>query len=181
MLSGTQVFAMSSANKTVSSDSIAELYIEHHGWLQNWLRKKLGNAPRAADLAHDVFVRLLGKPQEIGDIRDPRAYLARIGGGLLDDHWRRQALERAWLETLAAQPQPLAPSPEERSLVIETLEEISRLLDGLPPRTRNIFLLSQLDGLTYPQIAAQLGTTVNVVQKAMGSALASCYRALYPC
>ncbi|MCV2217158.1 sigma-70 family RNA polymerase sigma factor [Thauera sp. Sel9] len=172
---------MSSANNTVSPGSVAELYIEHHGWLQNWLRKKLGNSHRAADLAHDVFVRILGKSHDIGEIREPRAYLVRIGGGLLDDHWRRQALEQAWLETLAAQPMPLAPSPEERSLIIETLEEISRLLDGLPPRTRTIFLLSQLDGLTYPQIAAQLGTTVNVVQKAMSRALVNCYRVLYPC
>ncbi|THF62046.1 sigma-70 family RNA polymerase sigma factor [Pseudothauera rhizosphaerae] len=169
---------MSAANKLARRD-IAELYIEHHGWLQSWLRKKLGNAADAANLAHDTFVRLLGKQHDL-EIREPRAYLTRIVGGLLNDHWRRQALEQAWLETLAAQPVPLAPSPEERCLIIETLEEIARLLDGLPPRTRDIFLLSQLDGLTYPQIATQLGLTLNIVQKAMTCAVTRCYRALYP-
>jgi len=34
------------------------LYTDHQGWLQAWLRKKLGNAHQAADLAHDTFVCL---------------------------------------------------------------------------------------------------------------------------
>ncbi|OPL22089.1 hypothetical protein B5L72_34410 [Pseudomonas aeruginosa] len=35
------------------------LYSEHHGWLQNWLRGKLGCAADAADLAQDTFSRML--------------------------------------------------------------------------------------------------------------------------
>ena len=35
------------------------LYSEHHGWLQNWLRGKLGCAADAADLAQDTFLRIL--------------------------------------------------------------------------------------------------------------------------
>ncbi len=31
------------------------LYTDHHGWLQGWLRKKLGDVHQAADLAHDTF------------------------------------------------------------------------------------------------------------------------------
>ncbi len=40
---------------------------------------------------------------------------------------------------------------------------------------REIFLLSQLDGLTYPQIALRLELSVNQVQKAMSKAFAACY------
>ncbi len=167
--------AMLSAN---ALDDLAELYQSHHGWLQRSLRKRLGDAPIAADLAQDTFVRLLAKDQ-LPQLREPRSYLAMIASGLVANYWRRQSLEQAYLEALAARPAPLAPSPEERELILEVLEEIARLLDGLPPRVREIFLLSQLDGLTYPRIADRLGVTVNVVQKAMGRALAHCYRALY--
>lgn len=159
--------------------SVESLYLAHHGWLQAWLRRKLGNAFDAADLAQDTFIRVLGKRAQ-EDIREPRAYLTTIAGALVASHWRRQALEQAWLETLAARPEALAPSPEDRCLILETLEEISRLLDGLPAQTREVFLLSQLGGQTYPQIADALGITVNVVQKAMTRALAQCYKALYP-
>lgn len=157
---------------------VETLYADHHGWLQGWLRRKLGNAFDAADLAHDTFVRVLGK-REHEDIREPRAYLTTIAGGLLASHWRRHALEQAWRETMAARPEALAPSPEDRCLILETLEEIARLLDGLPAQVREAFLLSQLDGLSYPQIAERLGLTVNVVQKAMTRAVAHCYKALY--
>lgn len=162
-----------------SSEAVAVLYSEHHGWLQRWLRGKTGCSEQAADLAQDTFVRLIGSRQAPDELRVPRAYLTRIAHGLLVSHWRRQDVERAYLEALGHLPEPLSPSPEERHLVIETLLEVDRILDGLPPRVMQIFLLSQLDGLTYPQIAAQLGVSVNVVQKAMNRALQHCYRALY--
>jgi len=165
-------------SEQLSSLNIETLYCDHHGWLQGWLRRRLGNAGDAADLAHDTFLRLLGRQQR-ETIHEPRAYLATIANGLVVSHWRRRALEQAWLETLAAQPEALAPSPEERALVLETLQEIAALLDGLPARVREIFLFSQVDGLTYPQIADRLAVTVNVVQKAMTRAVAHCYKALY--
>lgn len=160
------------------SDSIALLYCQHHGWLQGWLRRKLNCSHQAADLAQDTFVRLLAKP-EPQLLREPRAYLTTVARGLVINHWRRQGLEQAWLEELAARPEVSSPSPEERRLILETLEEIARLLDGLPLRVREIFLRSQLEGQTYPVIAEQLGVSVNVVQKAMLRATAQCYRALY--
>lgn len=161
-----------------SPHPVESLYAEHHGWLQGWLRRQLGNAFDAADLAHDTFVRVLGKSGH-EPIREPRAYLTTIAGGLVASHWRRHALEQAWRETLAARPVALAISVEERCLILETLERIARLLDGLPAQVRETFLLSQLDGLSYAQIAERLGITVNVVQKAMARALAHCYKALY--
>jgi len=160
------------------SNSIALLYCEHHGWLQGWLRRKLNCSQHAADLAQDTFVRLLAKP-EPQRLREPRAYLTTVARGLVINHWRRQALEQAWLDELAARPALVEPSPEERRLILETLEEIARLLDGLPPRVREIFLRSQLEGQTYPIIAEQLGISVNVVQKAMLRAMAHCYKAQY--
>lgn len=66
-------------------------------------------------------------------------------------------------------------SPEDRYLVIETLLQLDSLLIGLSERIRQIFFMSQLDGLTYPQIAAQLGLTVAQVQRAMGKAFSVCY------
>lgn len=167
-----------SSTEGAGHQEIATIYGAHHGWLQAWLRRKLGDAFEAADIAHDTFVRLLRKTLD-EPIADPRAYLVTVAGGLVNSHWRRKAIEQAWLETLAALPEAVAPSPEERQLALEALHEVARLLGGLPPRVRECFLLSQLDGLTYPEIATTLGVSVNVVQKAMIRAMTHCYRALY--
>lgn len=166
----------------ISTLDVEALYCDHHGWLQGWLRRKLGNALDAADLAQDTFVRVLrGSDRALPcePIREPRAYLATIANGLVSSHWRRHALEQSWLAVQVERPEFEVPSQEQRALILEALEEIALLLDGMPARTREIFLLSQIDRLTYPQIAQQLGTTVNVVQKAMTRAVACCYKTLY--
>ena len=101
------------------------LYSEHHGWLQNWLRGKLGCAADAADLAQDTFLRILLK-RELREIGMPRAFLRTIARGLVIDHWRREELQRAYLESIAHLPEAQAPSPEARELVLELLEESRR-------------------------------------------------------
>ena len=77
-----------------SNDSVQTLYSDHHGWLHAWLRSKLGNAADAADLAQDTFVRLLQRREQV-QLNTPRAFLRTVARGLVIDHWRRDALERA--------------------------------------------------------------------------------------
>ncbi|WP_326542075.1 sigma-70 family RNA polymerase sigma factor [Pseudorhodoferax sp.] len=153
---------------------IALLYQDHHGWLVGWLRRRLGHAGDAADLAHDTFVRVLGKPQALAQVREPRAWLSTIAHGLVVDHVRRAALERACLDAIAALPAALAPSAEERHLLVETLVRIDALLAGLPAKARSAFLLSRLDGLSYPEIAARLGVCLSSVEKYMATAIRHC-------
>lgn len=153
------------------------LYCEHHGWLQRWLGFKLGNASDAADLAHDTFLRLLGR-SDLDTLREPRALLTTVAKGLLVNRFQRQALERAYLEALAALPAPLAISPEQRLLILETLHEMDAMLDALPPRVRHAFLLAQLDGLGYAEIAVRLGVSLITVKRYMKQAFLQCLLAM---
>lgn len=155
------------------SDSLSTLYRDHHGWLAGWLRRKLGNGHDAADLAHDTFLRIIAA-RNAAAIEEPRKYLATIAKGLVVDRFRRQSIEAAWLETLAARPEPLAISPKTRALILETLLAIDRMLDELGPRAREIFLLAQFEGLTYAAIGERLGVSVTTVKKHLARALAHC-------
>lgn len=154
--------------------SLQRLYADHHGWLSGWLRKRLGCAENAADLAQDTFVRLLAKSHEIVAIREPRAYLSTIAHGLLVNFWRRQDIERAYLEALTLQPEAVAPSPEVRELILETLLAIDAMLQRLPAKVREAFLLAQLEGLTYAAIGERLGVSERMVKKYMAQAMLHC-------
>ncbi len=156
------------------SAALAALYHYHHSWLQSWLFGKLGDASDAADIAQDVFVRILVRRQPVQTVK-PRAYLSTIAQGLIIDRWRRRELERVWLETLAAMPQADAPSPEHRLLFLETLIEIDQVLDALKPEVRIAFLFAQLDGLTSPQIAERLGVSRATAERYIAKALRRCY------
>ena len=130
----------------------------------------------ASDITQDVFVRLLTR-DSFPEIREPRAFLARIAQGLVADQWRRAAVERAWLQTMATM-DPSVPSPDEQAGIVEALVRIDALLSGLKPRAREAFLLSRLDGLTYPQIAERLSVSLSTVEKDMALAMRHFYRLL---
>lgn len=148
----------------VSPDSLASLYREHHGWLRDWLRRRLPCNDLAADLAHDTFLRLLTQA-EPATPEKPRAFLTTIAQRVLASHFRRHYLEQAWLDALARQPELAAPSEETRALWLEALHEIDRLLGTLTPVIRRAFLLSQLDGLSHAQIATELGVSIATVKR----------------
>nr|WP_315429715.1 sigma-70 family RNA polymerase sigma factor [uncultured Albidiferax sp.] len=159
---------------------IHTLYADHHPWLQGWLRKKLGNAFDAADLAQDTFVRLLTAPahspekQADWQLSEPRAYLTVVAQRLMANLYRRRALEQAYLDALAHLAARHAPSAEQQAIILETLQEIDTLLDGLPPPVRSAFLLAQLEGLGYADIALQLAVSERTVKRYMVQAMARC-------
>lgn len=161
------------ANDLSLRSAVNDLYCEHHGWLNGWLRKRLGNAFDAADLTQDTFVRVI-KARSALDIREPRPYLSRIAKGLLIDLFRRRSLEQAYLEALASLPEALQPSLEEQAILLQALVEIDRLLQGLGPKVKQVFMLSQFDGLTYPQIAEHMNISVRSVNNYMAKAMEHC-------
>lgn len=165
---------MSSGDTTLK---IHTLYSDHHGWLQSWLRRRVGHAGDAADLAHDTFLRIIltGRTPEA---EQSRAHLTQVAKGLVIDLHRRRLVEAAYLDALALLPRVQAPSAEQRALVIEELLLVDRVLGALPAKVREVFLLSQLDGLTYSQIAQTMGISFATVRKYMLRATQSLHAAM---
>lgn len=157
---------------------VENLYTDHHGWLRGLLRRKLGNAFDAADLAHDVYLQLL-RTGRVPPSDQSRRHLTRIANGLVIDLYRRRQIEAAYLEALALLPEPLAPSEEDRALAIETLVEIDAALHGLPAKARRALLLCKLDGMSYRDIAAELQVSVSSVEKYIAAGLLACYQAVH--
>lgn len=162
-----------STAETGSTQAVLTLYSDHHGWLKGWLRRKLGCAEQAADLAHDTFIRIMSG-RNLAAINEPRAYLTSVARGILVNWYQRQALERAYLDTLAALPEQEVPSPEQHHLILETLHEVDRLLDELPPLVKRVFLLSQIEGLKYEDIAERIGVSLITVKRYMKQAFLQC-------
>lgn len=160
-----------------ADDTLQGLYNDHHGWLHGWLHRKTGCSHRAADLAHDTFVRLLERePPRM--LASPRAFLSTVAQRVLYNHWRREQIERAYLDALAQQPEAFATSPEVGAIVLETLLEIDRCLDGLPALVKRAFLLAQLDGLTHVEIAAALDISLATVKRHLVRAGTQCFFAM---
>ncbi|SAI68899.1 RNA polymerase sigma factor [Bordetella ansorpii] len=166
------------ASDYASPPDVETLYCDHHSWLQGWLRRRLGNAADAADLAQDAFLRLLAKPRAFGSLPEARVYLRAMAGGLCVDLWRRRQIEQAWLDTLAAQPEARAPSAEHQAIVLQALQDIDRLLRSLPVKAAHGFVLAVGCEMTDKEVAEELGVSTRMVRKYVAQAMLHCLNAL---
>ncbi len=156
---------MSGADRA-HSDYVGSLFRIHYPWLCSRLHRYLNSRAHAEDIAVDAFVQLLSAPQ-VAPIRQPRALLTTIAQRLVYQVWRRRDLERAYLAVLDDD----AACAEDRAQVLEALQAIDLSLDRLPAKVKTTFLLSRVNGLTYPQIAAELGISQRSVSDYMARAV----------
>lgn len=153
--------------------SFEHFYREHHQWLVGWIRSRLNCPEQSRELAQDAFIDVLVK-QHASSLNKPRAYLSRVARNRIIDLFRRRSIEKVYLEILALQPEAVAISPEDRHCIVETLLEVDRLLDQLGERGRTIFLMAQIDGLSYVEIGRRLNVSTNTVRKHFIRAMAQC-------
>lgn len=152
---------------------VDRLFRAHHPWLCARLRRHLGASSSVEDIAAETFTQLLESPG-LTPIREPRALLTTIAHRLIYQLWRRRDLERQHLDQLHHVDQPQATSPEDWLQLTQALQRLDRTLERLPGKVRATFLLSRIDGLTYPQIAAELGISQRSVSVYMTRSQALC-------
>ncbi|MEZ7186421.1 sigma-70 family RNA polymerase sigma factor [Pseudoalteromonas sp. DY56-GL22] len=149
-------------------------------WLLRFLQKKLKLHCHhdAQDLSQDTFIRALTSSIDLFEVKEPRAYLATIANRLIIDKARRKRIEQAYLEAQLESSQEYAPSCEEVHEMIQKLEALSRLLEGLADKPRRAFLMARLDGLKYQEIAQELNISLSMVQKYIAQTLLHCHSQL---
>jgi len=154
---------------------LSELFVQHHAWLCERLRRLLKSRECAQDIASQTFLQLLASPNVV-PIRQPRALLTTIAQRLIYQRWRRGDLERDYVQGLAQEEQQ-AHSPEHLAAALQTLDRIDRRLNRLPLKVKATFVLSHTQGLTYPEIAVHLGISQSSVSAYMDKAETCCRRA----
>ena len=158
---------------TAHREYVRQLFSAHYLWLSARLSRSLNSSSYAEDIAADTFVQLLSTPQVLV-IREPRALLTTIAQRLIYQLWRRRDVEQAFLKTLSSSDLEPAPSPETMAQLYQSLDRVERQLDKLPDKVKATFLLSRLNGMTYAQIAAQLGISQRSVSDYMNLAQSRC-------
>ena len=163
---------------TVAQDEfLSSVFRNDYRWLADRLRFRLGCGFNAEDVASEAFAQFAVVP-DVQAVREPRALLTTIAQRVMYETWRRRDLERNYMEVLAQMPEQHHASPEQRALLLESLQAIDKALDGLSVKARMAFLYSQLDGLTYAEIGERLGVSASMVRQYMAKAVACCAEAV---
>lgn len=143
--------------------TLDEIHRRHGPWLIAFLRRRF--APQdAEDLAQEAYLRAAGAKSAI---RNPRAFLAHVAINAARDLARRAAARPTYAPE-ADHPTPASPAEQAEALLLK------QIILGLPPRLREVFLLSRFGGLTQPEIARRLGISLKTVEGRMTQALALC-------
>jgi len=123
----------------------------------------LRNRAEAEDVVQDAFVRVLEHAKKLPSIRDQRVWLVRIAWNLAIDRRRRirpGQMDDQFAAALVSRTLPADEAFAEATQIAAVLREIERL----PARERNALLLSVIDELSIPELAAVLSTTESAVR-----------------
>lgn len=159
------------------NEYIGLLFLIHYKWLRRRVSIQLGCRLTGEDIASETFAQLLGKPLTL-PIREPKAFLATIAKRLILQGWRRKDVERAYLASITELDEPISMTLDEHAQIVELLMIVDALLSGLSSQVKSAFLMSQIDGLTYPEIAAELGISERSVSNYMKKAFTRCLKAV---
>ncbi|MDR3003118.1 MAG: sigma-70 family RNA polymerase sigma factor [Acidovorax sp.] len=149
--------------------------------LLNFLAHKVRDCDVASDLAQESYARVYAAERAGTRVRDPRALLYRTARNLLTDRYRRDATAAQFQGADSAEVEPdtqQGPAVHEPEVALATrqhFERIAQVVDGLPPRCREAFILVKFDGLSHAETAQRMGISVKTVEMQIQIALRACW------
>ncbi len=148
-----------------ATDAATEAFVAHRDLLFTIAYEMLGSAADAEDVLQETWLRWVGV--DVGRVDDPRAHLVRITtrqslNRLRAMRRRREAYVGQWL------PEPLLTSPDVAEDV-ELAESVSMallvVLETLSPTERAVFVLREVFGAPYEEIAEAVGRSPAAVRQ----------------
>jgi RNA polymerase sigma-70 factor (ECF subfamily) len=155
--------------------SVQNTIRRYHESLILFLRQRLRVPEDAADVAQETYIRMM-QYQNSTRIRSPSSMMFRIAINVVNDLGRAE-LARGAPDHCNVEDLDLAsdqPSVERELVARQDLARMYQVIEQLPPKCRQVFLLSRVRRMTYPQIARHCGISVKMVEKHVSHALAVC-------
>ena len=134
---------------------LAREVFERYGTdVHRYFRRLTGSTSDADDLAQEVFLRIVRAEGDYQARERERAWLFRIARNVFLDDWRRSHRR----PTVQASVEAAVPPAQAIG------SGLRQALAQLPTDDREAFLLSEVGGLTYAEIAALTSTTTAAVR-----------------
>ena len=145
---------------------LATLVNQHSGTLYRVAYSVLRNAADAEDAVQEAFLRVLRHRSTLHEVRDYRVWLIRIVWNVVLDRKRRMKTrpETDDVADLARVLPVEGLSAEERAAAAQHHAYVLACVDQLPPKERQVLLLSAFEELSSVEIAGVLGITESSVR-----------------
>ena len=150
-------------------DSLFEGYSQK---LYGFALKYFKNEMDAEELVQEVFVKVWENRQTLKSELSFKSYLFTIALNHIRKHFNKKATSLRYLENLQNEPEFAENQGIQEDDYESALQQINLIIEQMPPRRREIFTKSKLEGKSSKVIAAELnisaGTVDNQVSEALG-------------
>jgi RNA polymerase sigma factor (sigma-70 family) len=155
-------------------ERLTETIGREQGRLRNFIRRRVADESEAEDILQDVFYELIEAYRLMKPIEQVGAWLYRVARNRIIDGFRKKKPEpfspekdpdaedgnSLSLEELLPSPDAGPEATYARSIL---LEELDAALDELPEEQREVFLAHEFEGLSFKEISAETGVSVNTL------------------
>jgi RNA polymerase sigma-70 factor (ECF subfamily) len=153
--------------------AFALLFQHHADKLAAYLFSLTGNREEVKEIVQEVFIKLWLRRTELPTLSSIDNYLFILSRNAAYDLFRKKLTQESIKQNLKRLDASVMQQPEEAS-DFRTLQQLYvQAVRQLPPQQQKVYLLSREEGLTYQQIASQIGIAAETVKKHMMAALRS--------
>jgi len=152
---------------------ISEVVTREQSRLRNFIRRRVPDPGDAEDILQDVFYELVEANRLLMPIEHVTGWLFRVARNRITDLFRKkkpesisdavvanEADEALYLEDLLPSPDAGPDAVFARNVLLDALEAA---LEELPEEQRDVFVTHELEGLSFKEIAAETGVSVNTL------------------
>jgi len=157
--------------KAGNSFAFERMYFKYSKKLYNFAFNILKNKEDAEGLVQNVFMKIWETRSEINTELSFGGYIFRIAKNMLLNQLKKKINEKVYLDYLLTSPEDTILPVDQEINFLELSLEIERLINDLPEKRREIFLLSRKEGLTYREISERLNISVNTVNTQISKSL----------
>ncbi|WEK37987.1 MAG: RNA polymerase sigma-70 factor [Candidatus Pseudobacter hemicellulosilyticus] len=154
-----------------SQPAFAELFHLYKDKLYSYLLRLTASPELTEDIVQEVFLTLWANRDTLVQVEHFNAYLFRMARNRVINAFRRMAKETLILATLNRPAPETGTEAEEKLAAAEVQARLKAALDRLPPRQKQVFLLSRQDGLRHDEIARILSIAPSTVNNHLIEAL----------
>jgi RNA polymerase sigma factor (sigma-70 family) len=144
-------------------ERLTEVYERERSRLRNFIRRRVPDRSDAEDILQDVFSRLVEANSLLMPVEHVTGWLFRVARNRIADLFRKKKVEQD--EPLALD--DLLPSPDAgpEALYVRSvlIDEIELALSELPPEQREAFVGHEIEGLSFKEMAAKTGVSINTL------------------
>lgn len=153
-----------------SEEAFDAVFRRYYAHLVHAAETLLHDRDAAEEVTQEVLLELWRRRSVTTVNTTLRAYLHRAVRNRALNLLRHQEIVRR-AQPLFAHMRGSAAPADESAIQHEIRVALSRALESLPPRCREVFELSRFHGLRYAEVASALGISVKTVEVQMGKAL----------